>query len=283
MDPSIPVIKDIVTGVMATGIVAMTAIGLRSSYSFFRRRIQLRHMRNIFGDVDLLRESSSVVIPTFQPLSYDEFHKGKGTTYIDKNFIASANGVKLEKKKVPLYSDVLVLDDYLAYDKVNAMLMNNGYGAVEFIPDIDALKEWKKHLIVCIGGPRSNQKLRQVMNTPAMEFFEVNDVHDLLSNWQLNLDYDGERHSYVACDVTAYAYVMKVSNPNFSQGKIMAIAGDCSYGTDMAAEYLKENLVALSQRYKGDDFFILLTSDKGNIETMHEVIEFALENGQKKG
>ena len=251
-------------------------ITLKSVYDYLKKRLRLRHMTNVFGPIDDLHGQVRFILPRFKPLTYDDFAEGN-KSYIVKDYITNNSGTRLEDRTVPLYSEILVIDDYLAFKKIDDLFTSFGYGTLEFCDDIKALPDWRKELIMCFGGPRSNQKLRQIMNQEAAGFITLADEGDLLSDWALTYSIGAKSETFHATEEKAYSIIFKIQNPFFSDGKIIAIFGDSSYSTDMGARYLNEKLIMLSELFGNKDFLIILRSNRDMYETVQPVVQLPLE------
>lgn len=242
-------------------------IALKSAYDFIRKKTRLRHMRSVFGEIEDLRGQVRFVLPKFKPMTYDNFATGD-KTFMVKDYLANRSGTKLKDRKVPMYSEVLVIEDYLAFKRIEQLFTEYGYGSLEFCDDILALREWRKVLIICFGGPRSNQKLQQIMNHEACDFITLDDSGDLLSDWTLTYNVGGESETFNPTEEIAYAFLFKMQNPNFEAGRMIAVVGDSSFSTDMAARFLSENLVKLSNQFHKSNFLIILKSDRDMYDTV---------------
>lgn len=238
---------------------------------------RLQHVQNIFGKLKNVQGKIIIVLPYFEPLASDNFDSHAEKSYLIKEHILNQTGTRREKVKVPLYSKVIVLDDYIAFKYLGKVLANYHYGSLEFCGDIDALKKWNMNLVICIGGPRSNQKLKQILNTSVCSsFIEVDDTSETLSGWKITLFHRQEEISYLSTEERALAYIFKVTNPYNYMGKIIAVAGDSACSTSMAAQYLSENFVNISQRYRNEDFILLLEATREIYVTIKILNEFKL-------
>lgn len=251
-------------------------ITLKSLYDYLKKRLRLRHMTNIFGPIDDLQGQVRFVLPRFKPLTYDDFAEGN-KSFIVKDYIINESGTRLENRTVPLYSEILVIDDYLAFKKIDDLFTSFGYGTLEFSDDVNALPDWRKELIMCFGGPRSNQKLKQIMNLDGSDFISLADEGDLLGDWALTYKIGGESETFHATEEKAYSIIFKIQNPFYAEGKIFAIFGDSSYSTDMGARYLNEKLIMLSELFGNKDFLVILRSNRDMYETVTPVVQLPLE------
>jgi hypothetical protein len=265
----IDVMSDVTKDLLVTAIIAGAGVLAKTGYDIFRRRWRLRHMRNIFGELDDLDGDMLTVMPVFNPMSEDNFAGGE-LSRLKKQVISNNKGTRLETTTVPLFSDVLVIDDFKAFRQVERLFAEHRYGFIDFCPDIDALTCWDKRLIICFGGPRSNQKLRQIMNLPTCSFIDVDDSGELLSDWTLHYDVAGESGEYRSTDEDAYSYLFKTDNPNHPEGKLIGVAGDSAVSTFMAASYLRENLVPLSRQFEDSDFLLILHADRSNLDSLRQ-------------
>ncbi|MGY5853524.1 MAG: hypothetical protein RTU92_08175 [Candidatus Thorarchaeota archaeon] len=272
--------EDFLTNLAMDFIVAfvgtLCGIALKSFYDWMLARFRLRHMRNIFGTIDDLRGQVRFVIPRFKPLTYDDFAEGD-KTFMVKDFITNKSGTKLDDRRVPMYSEVLVIDDYLAFRHIEDLFAEYGYGKIEFCADRHALPDWRKELIICFGGPRSNQKLRQILNQDSLQFFDIYDLGDLLSEWKLMFSVGKEEGTYNSSEEIAYAFILKAQNPFYPEGVIFGIAGDSASSTIMAARYVSENLVDISETFGDNNFLLVLQSSRDMYETVHPIVEISLE------
>ncbi len=266
----------ILINTLAASLAAFLGIIVKTLYDISQLKIRLRHMGNIFGDINRLDGSVSVVVPTFQPLSYSNLTDCEKTT-VKKEIIACENGVLTEKIEFPLFCDVIALDDYKAFQKINELFMLFGYASMSFKGDIEALKQWKNKLMICIGGPKTNQKMRQILNDKSMQFFDLHVTEGQMYNWGLKVTHDGEEDLFLAQEDISYAYIFKITNPKNPKGRILGIAGDSAYGTEVAARYLCDNLADISSRFKTHNFCIILKSDRGNYDTAVTELEFSLD------
>ncbi len=262
---------DILSGLVTEFIVVILGtlggIALKSAYDFIRKRTRLRHMRRVFGEIEDLRGQVRFVLPKFKPMTYDDF-AGGDKTFMVKDCLANRSGTKLKDLKVPMYSEVLVIDDYLAFKRIEQLFTEYGYGSLEFCDDVQALREWREVLILCFGGPRSNQKLRQIMNHEACDFITLDDSSDLLSDWTLTYNVGGKSETFNPTEETAYGFIFKMQNPNYEPGHIIAIVGDSAFSTDMSARFLSENLVRLSTQFHQGNFLIILKGDRDMYDTV---------------
>jgi hypothetical protein len=218
----------------------------------------------------------SIVLPLFEPLTRDSFCEGE-RGYVWKQVLQTPSGTKLTRKQTPLFDDVIVLDDYLAYQAVAALLAKYGYGALEFCSDVDALQEWNEALIVTVGGPCSNQKLAQVLNLTEDCVLEVDDQYESLKHWRIVVRCGDEPREFRATDQEAYAFILKANNPRNHEGHIIAIAGDDAYSTKVAGAYLAEHCRDVAKWCGDKPFVIVLVSDRGNVESVRVAGKFVLE------
>lgn len=260
-------LKDLTKNTIIALIIAIAGAFAKTGYDFIRQRWILRHMSNIFGDIKALEGRMLMVLPVFNPLSEDNFHGGK-LSRLQKSVISNEKGTRFESWSVPLFSDVLVIDDFKAYRQVERLFTQYCYGFIEFCSDVDALQYWSQALILCFGGPRSNQKLRQIMHLPGCDFIDVDDAGDLLSDWVLRYQVGDEHGACRASEEDAYSYIFKTDNPNYKHGKLMGIAGDSAVSTFMAAQYLRENVKLLSKEFKRKNFFVILHADRSNFDSV---------------
>ena len=263
------VLEDVTKDIIVTVIIATTGVVAKAGYDLFRRRWRLRHMSNVFGDIDDLEGQMSTVLPVFNPLSEDNFNNTE-LSQLKKQVISNDKGTRLDTLTVPLFSDVLVIDDFKAYRQIERLFAVHRYGFMEFCSDIDALKDWNRRLILCFGGPRSNQKLRQIMNLDSCNFINVDDSGDLLSDWTLSYSSETDAGVYRASEEDAYCYIFKTDNINCADGKLMGVAGDSAVSTFMAAHYLRENVEQLSKQFKDNNFLLILHADRSNFDTLKQ-------------
>ncbi len=255
-------------------LISVLTLILRSIYDAVTRRFRLRHVHNILGDSVRVRNSIALILPIYSPYGYDSFTSDqKSVLYKRKNVMVgklpSEQIVKTswgEGREVPIFSDMIVLDDYFAFKKFERVLINSGYGAVEFIGDIDALGRWEWDLILAFGGPRSNQKVRQIIDHPMCNFVDIDEEAHSLGEWLVRYYVDGVKKELRVEPGYGYAVIFKVQNPYYPPGKIISIAGDTAASTQMAADYMCKHIENLSVQYDNSDFLLILRGASGAIE-----------------
>ena len=102
-------------------------------------------------------------------------------------------------------------------------------------------------------------------------------IGDLLSDWTFTYKIRGETATFNATEDTAYAYIVKMENPYYAEGHILAIAGDSAFSTDMAARYVAENLVKISKTFGKSNFILLLKSNRDMYETVRPEVQIVLD------
>jgi hypothetical protein len=263
-------VRDWLGGVLAA---AIGFIG-KMLYDVFQEKVRLRHLQNVFGNVYGQPGSIRVVVPMFEPKTYDNFRPEQATKLVKKKLInARTNGTK--RYLQCLFSNVIIADDYRAFRHIDQLFRRHRYGQIEIVPDDAALPDWRTKLILCIGGPVSNLKLHQTL--------------ERLENKVLRLIKDGETiaemelltpEGPIILRPTAeksFGYILKVTNPVQKDGKIIAVAGDTALATEMAAEYFSQNIVRISRQFGQRDFVILLVLDRKVRDTISVQTEFALD------
>jgi hypothetical protein len=118
------------------------------------------------------------------------------------------------------------------------------------------------------------------MNHETCDFITVDDSGDLLSDWTLTYNVGGKSETFNPTEDIAYAFIFKMQNPNYEPGRILAIVGDSAFSTDMAARFLSENLVKLSQQYHHSNFLVILKSDRDMYETVKVERSLLLDGGE---
>ncbi len=263
--------KDILVTLLVGGFGFLS----KATLDKVKTSLKLRHMFNVFGVFDFRKNPVRFVLPIFEPMSYDNFSKTENSTLVKKIYNKSTYP-ELETIKVPLYSQIIIIDDFRAYRKLDRLFAQYNFGFLEFRSDTDSLPNWKEDLIVCFGGPRSNQKLSQILKDDSFNFFQIDDSSDLLEDWKLSYQTPSESFEHKSTKPKAISYILKYDNPRNKIGKIMAIAGDSALSTNYAAKYLCENLKSISKQFKKSNFLIVLSSDRTSYESISPIKEVNL-------
>lgn len=246
--------------------IAVTMIGYfsRVIYEKYRDNYKFMYITNIFGSNKMLLENSVAVLPVFESLSKDEFSEGEHS-HLRKRRIKMHDASEVYLSDVPMYSDVFVYDDYAALKKINDELSHHKYPTLSFIDDISSLQVWDRDLLLCIGGPRSNQKTKQVMLKFVTDYMEIYDDGECLSDWTMKIKESNV--TYASTTVTAYSYIIKISHPDRPKNKIIILAGDSSRSTLMSAIFISKNAKDISGLYGIGDFIIALEADRSSLDS----------------
>lgn len=258
---------EIAIGLMAGGAATLLTLAATRSYNELQKRLRLRHVTKVLGPVEELRGRVMVVLSAFEPVTHDEFAPVE-ITHVYKRCVGASSSAVTSRRKVPLYSDVITVDEHYAYSHIEGMLSSFGYSPVRFEPDGKALRLWDCPLMICLGGPRSNQKLRQVLNAGAAPGVSIQEEAELISDHFYSVAVDGREVRFQPSNETAYGFILKVGNPKRESGSIIAVAGDTAYSTEMAARYLAEKTECLAERFGAAEFFLVLESDRDSYETV---------------
>jgi hypothetical protein len=263
-------VRDWLGGVLAA---AIGFIG-KGLYDIFQEKIRLRHLQNIFGNVYQRPGSIRVVVPLFEPKTYDNFYPEQATKLFKKKLV-NARTNETECRPQALFSDVIVADDYRAFRHIDQLFRRYRYGEIEIIADDAALSDWRTQLILCIGGPVSNLKLHQTLERLEKKVLRLRKENETLANLEL-LTPEGP-FSLQPTAEKSFGYILKVTNPVRNDGKIIAIAGDSALATEMTAEYFSQNIERISHQFGQRDFVILLVLDRKVRDTISVQIEYALD------
>ncbi len=135
----------------------------------YRKYIRQNAFRRFFGDSSPDSDGFAIVIPLFQPLSYDDFSADETTHVRKSTSVLHSDNTAIV---LPMYSDVIVADDYRAYEFVNSVAVGYLDRAIAFMPDnTRAQDEQSECCFACIGGPRSNLVLKEVMDLKSTQTF----------------------------------------------------------------------------------------------------------------
>jgi len=260
-------IADLANNATVSIALALSGFLLKILYDTFRNRIWRRPMRKLFGPLASLKRDMLVVLPVFRPLTEDNFASGNASV-LTKDALQDDAGKRLSRQEVPLYSDVIVQSDYEAYRQIEELFFRYRYGYLRFLPDFEALQIWKKPLILCLGGPRSNLKLRQTLNLLEDTGLTVEDSGPSLEHLVVTVGKGDEAKEFRPTPTRAYGWIAKLPNPRNPKGFVMSVFGDSAVSTHFSAVYLHSHLGELARKYGDAPFVITLAADRGNLESV---------------
>ena len=132
----------------------------------------LSAIRRFFGSPAAARMPVAVVIPLYAPMSTNDFEEAK------TKMVRGGD-------QVPVYSSIIVLDDYKAYEYINGLFASHDLGPLGLITD-DAEGGPMESCVICIGGPRSNRRTRALLDRCG-GLIEVADPPDTLDSYVLRV------------------------------------------------------------------------------------------------
>jgi len=259
-------------GVLAAGL----GFAAKGAYDLWREKYQLRHLQNVFGDVYGKPNEIRIVIPKFEPRSRDHFAPSQATRLLKKCLVSPRTG-QVSLRELPLFSDVIVADDYRAFKHIDRLFRRYRYGEIDVTADDIALPDWRTRLFLCIGGPRSNLKLRQTLERMDRSLISIDEDSESVGDFCLRFATPEGVRTIRPTRERSCGYILKLTNPVFPAGKIVAIAGDSATATEMTAEYFARHIERLSRSYGTGDFLIILGLDRNFRDTLYVEAEHAIE------
>jgi hypothetical protein len=253
-------------------------------------------VQQLFGSKKELWNSAIAVIPLFSPLTYDDFTEGQHSKLLKYQYVSLSTDVGhtdeisnvletpegQKARQVPLYSDVLVWDDYLAFAQFQQLFAHQGYGPVALWDDQTVVATadgtqgpnwWHNRLILTFGSPRSNQFLRLLLAMwGARNVAVLKQASTNLDQWHATLrikagESFNERHlpdADAPIETTAYGVVFKrVSpHPHHQSNSVLSVVGDCSESTQLGAYVVCHEVDDLAEQVGSQSFLLLLKIDR---------------------
>src|SRR5260370_20716721 len=135
------------------GIVFLIGMTFSRAIWLTRTKILRHRARVLFGN-QVTDCGVSIVVQTLSPLSRSNFDSVAERTMALK---IPPDG---SRDELPIYADVVHLDDYRASQEVVELLRELRLPASRVVADADVLGEWARHpSVVCIGSPFVNAAL----------------------------------------------------------------------------------------------------------------------------
>lgn len=259
------------------GGVLAAALGFlgKSAYDYWREKWALRHLQNVFGEVYGKPNEIRVVVPKFEPRSQDHFASQNASRLLKKALV-NPHTSETELREVPLFSEVIVADDYRAFRHIDTLFRKFNYGAIDVAADDASMPDWRAMLFVCIGGPRSNLKLRQTLERMDSEILSIYEDGETLDDFYLRFATPVGPRELRSTPERSCGYIVKLTNPVYPAGKIIAIAGDSATATEMTADYFATHIERISQTHGRGDFIIVLGLDRDLRDTLYVEAEYPL-------
>jgi len=265
-------VREWLGGVLAAGL----GFAGKSAYDYWRLKWKLRHLQNVFGPVYGKPNEIRIVVPKFEPQSTDHFAPEQATRLLKKALV-NPNTNEVEMRAAPLFSEVIVADDYRAFKHIDRLFRRYKYGEIDVTADDAAMPDWRTELFICIGGPRSNLKLRQTLERIDEDLLQIHEDDDSLEQFFLRFATPDGPRTLRSTPEKSCGYILKLTNPVYSPGKIIAIAGDSAAATEMTAEYFATHIERISQSYGRGDFIIILGLDRDLRDTLYVDAEYPLD------
>ncbi|MCG3215408.1 MAG: hypothetical protein KAS63_01750 [Candidatus Heimdallarchaeota archaeon] len=209
-------------------------------------------------------EKAIISLPIFHSLTEDDFDEYATITKMKKYFLEEANKPLVEKDNIPIFSDTIVIDDYLAFRAVNNLFAANDIDEVIFEEDEKLVREsdWTKTpCIITIGGPRSNQKLAEVLHHFPSELQLIDIVHPTsarLGEWILTILPNKDSLNFGVTQENALGVILRMQNPDIPDSFFVALFGDRGESTLEVCKYLKNNINKLNRMVKNKQFVALV-------------------------
>lgn len=258
----------------AEGFTAIFGWVSKSSYTSLKENHKNKHLSNIFGKAHNKNGCCKLYIGVFSPISNNDIYPDDHTELI-KNEITGRN--RNEQIIVPLYSDVIVKDDYDAASKIIYILNTNKYGYIKMVDDTDQENHDKSSLSISIGGPRSNQMTKHITKI-VEKYININDRDHDRSKWT----YEVNGKTYIPDNNISFFYIIKINmfDENIDHTYI-SIAGDTSESTLSASNYIcsETHIKKLSETFGEKNFLVFAKIDNISgkpVETILDKIEIKL-------
>lgn len=228
----------------------------KTSYTSLYEHHKNKHVSNMFGEAHKKRGTCNIYIGIFSPASYDDMNPEKFTELQKINVIDKYHK---EQVTVPIYSDVIVRDDYDAASKIIYLLNLKGYGYVNITDDTNQDRPDNSSLNISIGGPRSNHMTKHII-CMAEKYIRIDDANIDRSLWI----YEVNGKYYKPENKVSFCYILKITVFDEKvEHTYLSVAGDSSQSTLFAAEYIcKENHIErISKKFRKGNFLIFITLD----------------------
>lgn len=228
----------------------------RISYTTYSERHKNKHITNIFGIAHKKMGECNIYIGIFSPISYKDIANKEYTKLIKKKIIYPGNS---EEVIVPMYSDLMVKEDYDAASKIIYLLASNRYGYANLKNDTDHEKKQKHSLNIAIGGPRSNHVTKYIIklfNKPKKSI-EIDDHGDDRSSWKYNI----KGKSYRPDNNKSFGFILKATEIDGDiEHTYVSVFGDTSASTLFSAKYIsdKNHIKKISEEFCTSDFVIFI-------------------------
>lgn len=225
--------------------------GLARAQRFVRTRMLHRRLMSFFG-ADVV----SIVVQALRPLSLSFFDKTAEKTIALK--VVPSGG----SERLPIYGDVLHLDDYRASQEVVELLRQNGGNVDQLLADSDVLGEWATHRnVVCIGSPFVNAALAEVIaveTRPEGPLVTAVRPSDTLDSYRVEIRAPSPVVVGVDAD-HAVGVIARLRNPADPRGWIVGVWGCRAESTYAAARHLRSAFrTMLPWARQGEPFVVLL-------------------------
>lgn len=266
----------ILLGVVTTVLIAIGGSAPHLITYLKKRRRKMR-MTSFFGEK---ADRTVISLPVFHPLTTDDFDDSIPITRVKKFFLEETNQPLVEKDNIPMFSDTIVVDDYYAYRTIVDLFIANDMDEVRFKPDEKLVEDsdWLENpCLVAIGGPRSNQKLAEVMFHFPPEWRIVDLIHPpggTLDEWILTTIPNGNSLNFGVTEDKALGVIFRLQNPQDPDNYFIALFGDRGESTLEVCRFLKNNIDELIKIVK-DNPFVAVVSITGHSFSISELMYVA--------
>ncbi len=248
-------------GAAVTGWVAKTL------YTKAVEDYKEKHVNIVFGKAHNIKQTN-IYVGVFKPLTYDDLSPCDHTELLKQNIIDEKT---ITTTPVPMYSDVIVKDDYDAAANIITMLNQKRYRNVSLVSDVAFIDSNGDSLNISIGGPRSNHITKYILSH-VKEIFEINDEASVRTLWSIRLN----SKEFKPSSRGGFAYIIKKTLLEDGNKSIfIALAGDSASSTRYIAQYAskEKNIKMISLESKGSDFILLLKEDSSFGKNKWDIVE----------
>lgn len=202
-----------------------------------------RALQKLFGPMVWKANNPIVYIPVFKPKSYNNL--------LGDNSVITK--VIRRGKEVPMYSDTMVVDDYAAYEELVKLFTEQGFRALDHVPDTAPEDRWFRNSgVISIGGPRGNDVTKYILSLPACrELIVVNEPEDAINTWKLTVNLKNrslERGSPTekGAEPSALGIIVRAHHPENPDHVSLAVFGDRAESTLGIAAYIRREFRLLA-------------------------------------
>ncbi|MDT3446229.1 MULTISPECIES: hypothetical protein [unclassified Pseudofrankia] len=216
------------------GVVFLIGLAFSRGIWLVRTRILHRRARRFFG-VDVSARGASVVLQVLHPLGRSNFD---ATTEQTTALKVLPDG---RQARLPIYGNVLHLDDYQASQEVVELLREHRLPSSRLVADSDVLGQWAANpSAVCIGSPFVNAALAEAINAtagPDGPYITGDRPALTLDTYRVAVRLPDELILGVTVE-RAIGVIARLPNPACPQGWVIGIFGCRAEATYAAARYL---------------------------------------------